>query len=171
MLTSPTPSRTAGGSPENAANALATLRRWLLALFAISVLGTGVELLLLGHFETAWQWTPLVLFAVCLLVVGWQVIRPSRASLLALRVVTGLCVAAGALGLFLHYRGNAEFEKEMYPSIAGWDLFREAMTGATPALAPGTMFLLGFLGLLSTFRHPLLNSRRAPAAGQRGDDS
>jgi hypothetical protein len=49
-----------------------------------------------------------------------------------------------------------EFELETYPSISGLALFKEAMMGATPALAPGTMIELGLIGLAYTYRHPLL---------------
>jgi hypothetical protein len=44
-----------------------------------------------------------------------------------------------------------EFELEMYPGLSGLELFREAMKGATPALAPGTMTILGLLGLAYTY--------------------
>jgi hypothetical protein len=44
----------------------------------------------------------------------------------------------------------------MYPSLTGFELFREAISGATPTLAPGAMLHLGLLGLLYTFRHPAL---------------
>jgi hypothetical protein len=37
-------------------------------------------------------------------------------------------------------------------------LFREALSGATPALAPGTMVQFGLLGLLYTYRHPRLDA-------------
>jgi hypothetical protein len=66
-----------------------------------------------------------------------------------------LCVASGLLGIWFHYQGNVEFELEMYPTIGGVKLFWEAMKGATPALAPGTMIQLGLLGLLFTYRHPV----------------
>ena len=65
-----------------------------------------------------------------------------------------LFVVNGALGLYQHYQGNLEFELEMYPSISGFELVWEALKGPTPSLAPGTMVLLGMLGLIYTFRHP-----------------
>jgi hypothetical protein len=40
--------------------------------------------------------------------------------------------------------------------LAGWELFKEAMTGATPALAPGAMVQLGLIGLAWSYRHPAL---------------
>ena len=68
--------------------------------------------------------------------------------------MTILFVLSGVVGLWLHYHGNVEFELEMYPGLAGFELFRESVTGATPTLAPGTMLELGLLGLLYTYRHP-----------------
>ena len=40
--------------------------------------------------------------------------------------------------------------------MGGWELVLESLTGALPALAPGTMIYLGLLGWAATFRHPLL---------------
>ncbi len=53
------------------------------------------------------------------------------------------------------------FELEMSPEVLGWALFREAIFGATPALAPGVMVQLGLLGLAFTIRHPSLEAPRA----------
>ena len=131
------------------------LRRAVTGLLAMALVGTGAELLLLEHYEDAWQFVPLVLIALGLLAMGWRAVRPGRASLRAFRVVMVLMVASGALGLFLHYRGNTEFELERDPGLAGFALFREAMTGATPALAPGAMMLFGLLGLVSAARYAM----------------
>jgi len=46
----------------------------------------------------------------------------------------------------------------MRPSMAGLELLVESLTGAMPALAPGTMAQLGLLGLLVCFRHPALSA-------------
>lgn len=127
---------------------LARVRLALLLLVVAGIIGTAVELLLIGHYEDPWQLVPLVLFGLGLAALGWQVARPGRRSLLVLRAVMALYVASGAVGTLLHYLGNAEFERERTAGIDGLALFREAMTGATPALAPGTMMLLGALGLL-----------------------
>jgi len=53
-----------------------------------------------------------------------------------------------------------EFELEMHPSQSGWALLWAVMKGATPALAPGMMILLGALGLTYTYRHPQLTESR-----------
>jgi hypothetical protein len=44
----------------------------------------------------------------------------------------------------------------MYPSLGGVQLVRETLTGATPVLAPGSMTLLGLVGLAHTYGHPQL---------------
>jgi hypothetical protein len=119
-------------------------------------LGTASELLLLGHFEDTWQLVPLALIAAGLVVVAWYAVVRSAVSLRAFQGVMFLNLGSGLAGVLLHYRGNAEFELEMYPGIAGLELFRESMTGAFPALAPGSMILFGLLGLAWTFRHPAL---------------
>ena len=130
------------------------MRRLVLLVFFASAAGAGVELLLLGHTETAWQLIPLVLLGMGLVSGGAAAARPGRITIRVFQGVMALFIIAGALGLYLHYRGNMEFELEMYPSLAGLDLFREAMTGATPALAPGFMLQMGALGLAWTYRHP-----------------
>ena len=135
---------------------LAALRRALFAMLDLGLLGTGTELLLIGHFEDAWQWAPLALIAAGLLVLLWHGMGRGRASLRTLRVLSLLFVLAGFVGVVLHFQGNAEFEREMTPAIETGELVRASMTGATPALAPGTMILLGLLGLAYAFRHPAL---------------
>jgi hypothetical protein len=134
------------------------VRTALLALFALGALGTGTELLLLGHFEDPWQWTPLVLVGASLATLGWHALAPGRASVGAFRALMLLFALSGILGSGLHFRGNVEFEREMHPDGTWWELFRGAIAGATPALAPGTMILLGSIGLLYTYRHPALGA-------------
>lgn len=133
------------------ADAEGRLRRAILGLLLLALAGTGTELLLLEHYEDAWQVVPLVLIGLGLAVTAWRLFGPGT-GLRAFRTVMLLMVASGALGLFLHYRGNVEFELEREPMLGGLALFREAMTGATPALAPGAMMLFGLLGLASALQ-------------------
>jgi hypothetical protein len=123
-------------------------------LLAGGLLGTGTELLLLEHTEDLLQLIPLGLIGLSLLALLWERIAGSTASLLVFRGLMLLSVASGAVGVWLHYRGNVEFEIESVPGLEGFALFRDAMSGATPALAPGTMILLGALGLLATMGRP-----------------
>lgn len=120
----------------------------LLMVLAVSLPAIAIELLLLEHVGDAWQLTPFVVIALSGIALAWHALRPGGASLLYLRATMALSILSGALGVYLHFRGNVAFELEMTPGAAGLPLFRDAMMGATPALAPGTMALVGALGLL-----------------------
>ncbi len=147
------------------------LRGFLLVLFLIGLLGTGAELLLLDHTEDVWQWTPLILMAISLVVLGWRIVDRKPASMWVFLGTMGLFVVSGLVGLLLHYQGNAEFELEMYPTLKGLELFWEAVKGATPALAPGTMIQLGLLGLAYTYRHPALIKSTEKTSNNNGETS
>ena len=129
---------------------LARVRQLLLALLAAGSFGTGVELLLLGHFEELTQIVPLVLLGGGLAAASWH-LTYAGANVAMLRWLMVLFVASGGVGVVLHYRGNVEFEHEMYPALAGMELIRKTLTGATPVFAPGTMALLGGIGLLASY--------------------
>jgi hypothetical protein len=131
----------------NSSKRLAGLRRFLLLTVMGGIAGMGLELLFIGHVEDPWQLVPIVLLPVGLIALAWHGLRPSRASADSVRLVMTLFVASGLIGVGLHYSGNQEFELEMYPSMAGMELVRNTLTGATPVLAPGSMALLGLVGL------------------------
>jgi hypothetical protein len=135
---------------------LRAFRRVLAAILVIGLLGSAVELLLLKHTDGVWQLLPLLLIGASLLGLAWHVVAPGRASLRALQALMLLSVLSGIAGVLLHYRGNVAWELERMPGTHGWELFRHAVMGATPSLAPGTMLQLGLVGLLFTYRHPAL---------------
>lgn len=142
-------------------SALPAVRRILLAILLLELLGTGTELFLLGHFEDPRQLIPFVLLGLGLVVIAWQIGHPSHASVRAMQVTMILLVIGGLVGLVLHYRGNMEFQLEANPSLSGLELFWKVMKAkAPPALAPGAVAQLGVLGLAYTYRHPALS--RAP---------
>ena len=137
-----------------------SLRRGLLVLLGLGLLGTAVDLVLLDHYEDVWQMPPLVLCAASLLIVLWVGLNGGRTAIRALRIVMLLCIVSGFAGLGLHYNGNREFQHEIDPELAGWALFLKVVTAkAPPALAPAVMAQLGFLGLLYTYRHPEFEAR------------
>lgn len=142
------------------------MRTLLLAILAFGIVGTGMELILLEHTESRTQLVPLIVLGIGLVAVATVALSPGRATLLAFRAVMAAFLFAGLAGLYYHIRGNIEFELDMYPQMRGWQLVREALRGATPALAPGAMMQLGLLGLACTFRHPLLQPHAKPAQGE-----
>jgi hypothetical protein len=145
-----------------AAAPLGKLRRWLQLLLAAEILGLGAELLLMEHWEGWWQRTPLVLLAVGLVVLAGHAICQNRATRRVFQLLMLLFVLSGGLGIWLHYNGRAEFRQELDPSLAGWALFRAAMTGGTtpPILAPGMMIQMGCLGLILALRDPAVPAPR-----------
>jgi hypothetical protein len=133
------------------------VRGMVLGILVLGMAGTAGELVLLQHYEDGWQIVPLALVALAFAVLVWHAATRGAASVRGLQAVMTLFVFSGAIGMGLHYSANAEFELEMDSSLAGARLFRESLSGATPALAPGTMVQLGLLGLVYTYRHPRLS--------------
>jgi hypothetical protein len=133
---------------------VALVRGILLVLVALGVAGLIAELVLLEHTESVWQWVPLVLLGLALIGTVLVATRPGPYTFRLFRGIMLLCIAAGLLGLYLHYDGNVEFELESDPSARGLELVWRALRGATPTLAPAALAQLGVLGLLFTFRHP-----------------
>ena len=122
------------------------LPRLLLAIWHVGLLGVAAELVLLEHYEDALQLAPFGAIAAGIAVGTWLALRPGRVATHAFRAVLALFLLSGLVGLVLHYRGNAEFERERDPTIGGLKLLWESLGGATPALAPGTMILFAFIG-------------------------
>ena len=132
------------------------LQRVLLAIWVFGLLGVAAELLLLEHYEDLKQLIPFLVIGMGLLSVAWFVARPGQPATRLFAAVIASFGISGLIGLILHYRGNAEFERERDPALKGATLVWESLTGATPALAPGTMILFAFIG------YAVLVSRRPP---------
>lgn len=133
----------------------------LLATLAFGVVGMTIELMLLGHVDSAWQWIPVVLLDATVVPLAWHAAAPSRVTVRVLQATMVLFIVTGGIGVGLHYDGNVEFELEMYPEARGLELVSKTLTGATPVLAPGTMALLGLVGLALVYRHPALEERKS----------
>lgn len=138
---------------------LATIRRLLLGIVVVGVGGTAVELLLLGHFDGPAQVTPLVLLGLAGASLTWHIAAPAAAAVRTLQLTMMALIGAGVVGVGMHFDGNVEFERELYPSLAGIELVEKTLTGATPVFAPGSLTMLGLVGLAHTYRHPRLRNR------------
>ena len=139
-----------------------SLRQLMLAVVFIGVVGLEVELALLKHADSLEQWIPHIALIVGLLATVAVYFRPGVVTLRAFQGVMLIFLVVGALGLFLHLKGNVEFALERDPSLTGVKLIWKALRGATPALAPGALAQLALLGLLYTYRHPAFGTRSTP---------
>jgi hypothetical protein len=138
----------------------AIFRRLLLGLLLLGLIATALDLLLLAHYEDAWQLAPLFLIGASLVVIAVHLWSGGAAMLWALRGAMGLFLVAGVVGMVLHYRGNLQFQLEIDPTQPAWEMFKKVVRAKSPpALAPGVMAQLGLIGLLYTYRHPALGER------------
>ncbi len=136
-----------------------SLRQILLLLVLFGNVGLIAELLLLGHTESFNQWIPLIVLMLGTISSLVVIFRPGHTAIRIFQWIMASFLMAGVVGLYLHYRGNVEFALERYPDASGIDLIWKALRGATPTLAPGALAQLGLLGLVYTFRHPMLGDR------------
>ena len=124
------------------------LRRWILAVLVLGLLGTVTELILLEHYEKPVQLVPVVLIALALAIIVWHVMKRDAGSRFAFVAVMALFVLAGFAGFAAHFIGSAEFQLELDPSMSTWTLVEKVLRAkAPPLLAPGMMLQLGLLGL------------------------
>ena len=133
--------------------AVISLRTMILAILVFGMTGSVVELLFLHHYEDVWQLVPLILIGLGLTAAGWHAVVGSSSSLRVMRFIMTAFIVSGGLGVWFHYQGSAEFQKETDPSIHGYALFMKVMQSkAPPPLAPGLMAQLGLLGLAVTYK-------------------
>ena len=139
---------------------LAAIRKLLLVALCIGVLGTIGELVLLRHIDEVAQWLPVVALTVALPILFWHGASPGAASVRTLRWLMVVFIVLGIAGVGFHYNGNREFERELHPDEHGWQFLRKTVAGATPVLAPGSLVLLGLIGLAHAYRHPSIDGGR-----------
>ncbi len=136
------------------------MRRILLAIMAVTIVGIMAELVLLEHTETWIQWIPLVALAAALVSLAALAVSGHAIVSQGFQLLMAVIIVVGGIGLYFHYRGNVEFALETYPEMRGTELVWEALTGATPTLAPGAMMQLGLLGLALTYTQSARRGRR-----------
>lgn len=130
---------------------LARLTTLLYALSAALFAGTIVELLSAKHFQEPMQLVPFALCVAGLVAIGVAWKRPSRQSVLALRLVMLIAAGGSLLGMWEHLEGNIGFIQEMHPDVTGWRLLLGAVTGRAPLLASGALAVAGAVAIAATF--------------------
>ena len=122
------------------------LRRVLLLTFLTLAVGIAIELHLLDHNEDNLQLIPIICIGACLFFAGLFFVRRSRFNRSLFGLILFFTSLSGLYGVFLHLKANYEFELEMTPSLSGWALFAESLSGALPVLAPSSMVILALVG-------------------------
>ncbi len=115
--------------------------RLAIPIFLFLHIGLFLELVLIGHYESFWQYLPLISLSL-----GLGSLFLIKRSLVLVKFFYLIIIISGVLGVFLHLKSNWEFELEMYPDISVKQLLMESLTGSIPALAPGTLIPIGLMG-------------------------
>lgn len=115
-------------------------------VFLFMLIGTILELYLLGHYEDTLQLFPILCIALSLFLMVVLVFTKALIAIRAFKLVLVLTALSGLYGTYLHLQANFEFEYDMTPSASKWELFRESLSGALPALAPLSMVVLALIG-------------------------
>jgi hypothetical protein len=145
----------------------APLRRLLLALLAIGLLGVVADLVMLAHYENGWMLIPFAVIVVALCTLAARVLNPSAATVYFLRVAMAGMFVTALVGIVLHYRGGVEFQRDMDPTLSHWALFWKVMRmKAPPPLAPGALLQLSLLGFAATYRDPLTSTMSTLPSGE-----
>jgi hypothetical protein len=117
-------------------------QRMLSAATAATALPLGAEIYMnhySGSFGNKWMWTPVLLSPV-LAAAGIAGVASERAARTVLPAVSAVFFADGLLGVFFHVRGAARkpggLREATYNLVMG-----------PPALAPGSLTLIGSMGL------------------------
>jgi hypothetical protein len=148
-----------------ASQASTFIRASLLGILLFGLVGLIVELVFLRHTEGILELVPIWLMAASLVVVLWDAVRRSSVSRgLLLAMMIGF-VVVGIAGTWLHYRANVGFERESNPGATTGEVYKKAVMGATPTLAPGALVELGLVGLLFALLQPVGTGARVASKG------
>ena len=127
---------------------LVVIRRLILVVLILGMGGLLSELALIAHYEDLTQSIPLALLAAGLAALAFDLALARQWSRLIVRFTMALLIVAGGLGVFFHFQGSTEFQREMDPQIRGTALVWHVLRAKSPpTLAPGSMMQLGILGL------------------------
>ncbi|MGA9286154.1 MAG: hypothetical protein WBV85_12020 [Solirubrobacteraceae bacterium] len=120
------------------------LQRALSAATALSALPLGLEIYFehfRGSFGDKWMWTPVALSPL-LTLAGLAGVRSQRAATTVLPAVSGLYCLDGLIGVYTHVQGVRKrpggFDEPLYNLVMG-----------PPVLAPGSLALVGAMGMLA----------------------
>ena len=139
---------------------LALLRRGLLVLLLVGMVGLFGELVLMDHYKDARENFPFGLLFLTVIVTSWHWYSESRMSLRWFQAVMLLLIVVAPVGICYHLRLNYAMARQLEPLAKGLDLWIKAFKGDAPMIAPASFLQFGLLGLLYGYKHPALDDRK-----------
>ena len=121
-------------------------KQLIIAALLFMMVGTVLELHLLDHYEDTQQLIPMLCIGASIIALVVLLFHRAKWTIGLYKLFLGLTALSGIYGTFLHLQANYEFEVEMKPTAKAWDLLVESLSGALPALAPGSMIVLALIG-------------------------
>jgi hypothetical protein len=156
------------------------LRRGVLGLATLGIVGTGIELVFLRHWQNVLQviaWPAIIALGLALTLL---VRKPRPRGIKVARGIAAVVVLFAGLGISLHFYVNLNagpLDRDYGPrweQMTSFDQWTAAITGdvgPAPMLAPGVLAEISLALLLASMRHPALRkaddmvSASAPIAG------
>ena len=120
--------------------------RLIIGTLLFMMVGTVLELYLLGHYESTLQWIPMACIGLSLFLSILLIFKRTNTIIQVFKALMIASALSGLLGTYLHLKANFEFEKEMKPTADNIDVLVESLSGALPSLAPGSMIVLALIG-------------------------
>jgi hypothetical protein len=154
------------------------LRRGLLGLAALTIVGIAIELYTERHWTQpvqliAWAALVLALLAICLLL-G----QPSAGRVRAAQIIAAIVIVSALVGIWEHIQANYNAGPldrryaqtwDGMSALSQWWLAARKGVGPSPPLAPGALAQAAFCVLLATVRHPALRAKRTDPVMTTGD--
>jgi len=137
------------------------IRTFMLLLSVLALVTTLTELWLQDHTRSWAQWIPWALCTIGLVALVPALLRPGRSTLLALRGAMLLVALGGLVGIGFHFMENLGFQQDIHPNAAFGTIIIDALKGAAPLLAPGTLVFAALLALVAAYAHPALQTHNA----------
>lgn len=144
---------------------LFVLRRAVLVVALLGLLGLGAELMAVGHWYAAGQLIPFIAVLGTVLVSLFYLIYERRWTIVGLRIVALLLVLTGLYGALEHHGAQSELrsagranenaappEQDAKPLFGLPEAGANALNGPAPLSAPLAMSGLGVLVFLSLYR-------------------
>jgi len=151
------------GAGRTAAGTVGVLRRCLIALAALGVVATAVELAMLRHWKTTVQlipWAALAVISAALVVLA---VRPSRGAVRLVRALAVVVLLTAGFGVVEHvianynagpldFRYSARWAT-MSSKSRWWAAFTESV-GPSPTLSPLVLAWSALCMVFATVDHP-----------------